>query len=69
MKVLRKYLFHIQNSVFEGELTSSEFKTLKNEIQKIELEQTDSIIYYKITSIKAIKKENVNIDSSKYIIL
>ena len=69
MKTLRKYLFHIQNSVFEGELTSIEFKTLKSEIQMIDLEQTDSIIYYKISSTKAVKKENVNANITNYIII
>ena len=29
MKVLRKYMFHVQNSVFEGELTASKFNELK----------------------------------------
>lgn len=29
MKILRKYLFHIQKSVFEGTLTPKKFKDLQ----------------------------------------
>ena len=29
MKVLRRYMFHVQKSVFEGELTPAKFNELK----------------------------------------
>ena len=32
MKILRRYLFHIQKSVFEGTLTPKQFSTLKEEL-------------------------------------
>ena len=35
MKILRKYLFHIQKSVFEGTLTPKQFSVLKEELHKV----------------------------------
>lgn len=34
LKIARKYLIWIQNSVLEGELTNSQFKKLKSEVKK-----------------------------------
>ena len=35
MKLLRRYLFHVQKSVFEGELTPATYKKLTKELEKI----------------------------------
>ena len=35
MKLLRRYLFHVQESVFEGELTPAAYKKLTKELEKI----------------------------------
>lgn len=35
MKILRKYLFHIQKSVFEGTLTPKQFSVLKEGLNKV----------------------------------
>ena len=32
LKILRKYLFHVHNSVFEGELTDKQKKELENQL-------------------------------------
>lgn len=45
MKILRKYLFHVQKSVFEGNLTPTQFKRLKEELKKINGEG-DSVFFY-----------------------
>ena len=45
MKVLRKYMFHVQNSVFEGELTPSKFNELKVKLDKI-INPDDAILFY-----------------------
>lgn len=47
IKTLRKYMKWVQNSVFEGELTESEYEKMKSEIEK-HSEKGDSIIIYKI---------------------
>lgn len=45
MKILRKYLFHVQKSVFEGNLTPTQFKRLKEELKKINREE-ESVFFY-----------------------
>lgn len=50
MKLCREYLIHVQNSVFEGEITSANFKELLSRINKIIQVDTDSIIVYELWS-------------------
>lgn len=45
-KIARKYLFHIQKSVFEGELTSSQVERLKKEISDTVDKEKDFVIIY-----------------------
>lgn len=56
MKILRKYLYHIHNSVFEGEITDSDLKKLKEEVNKV-LSIYDKLIIYKLSSSKVLKKD------------
>lgn len=52
-KVLKKYLFRFQNSVFEGELTPSKYKQLLNELNSIiDTHSDDKILIYKLLSKK-----------------
>ncbi|MEZ3145499.1 CRISPR-associated endonuclease Cas2 [Halobaculum sp. MBLA0143] len=44
-KLLRRYLEHIQNSVFHGELTEGQLATVKGEIRD-ELEPDDSLYVF-----------------------
>ncbi|MEJ5350839.1 MAG: CRISPR-associated endonuclease Cas2 [Melioribacteraceae bacterium] len=50
LKYLRQHLNWVQNSVFEGELTESEFEKIKHGIKEIINEKLDSIIYYTFES-------------------
>lgn len=50
LKYLRQHLNWVQNSVFEGELTESEFEKIKYGIKDIINEKLDSIIYYTFES-------------------
>ena len=45
MKCLRQYLFHIQNSVFEGTLTPKQFYELETKLSGL-IEGEDSVIFY-----------------------
>lgn len=59
LKLCRRYLNWIQNSVFEGEITEVKLKELKiraNEIMKIE---EDSLIIFKSRDEKWLEKEIV----------
>lgn len=59
MKILRRYLFHIQKSVFEGALTPKQFNLLKEELKK-EAAESDSIIFYFSYNEKQIYKVDFN---------
>lgn len=46
LKICRKYLHWVQNSVFEGELTEAQLERLKTELKTTINEEEDSIIIY-----------------------
>ena len=46
-KICKKYLTHVQNSVFEGELTKSQLESLKNELDRWIRQNVDSVIIFK----------------------
>ena len=46
LKLLRKYLNWVQNSVFEGELTISEVKEIKTNIKELISKKDDMVIIY-----------------------
>ncbi len=61
MKILRKYLFHVQKSVFEGNLTPKQFRCLKEELNRIKAED-DSVIFYISYNEKQIYKYDLDGD-------
>lgn len=56
-KTCKKYLIHIQNSVFEGELLESQAIKLKAELDQYIREDKDSVILFKSRSQKWLDKE------------
>ncbi len=56
-KTCKKYLVHIQNSVFEGELLESQAIKLKAELDEYIREEKDSVILFKSRSQKWLEKE------------
>ena len=50
LKTSRKYLFWVQNSVFEGEITKANYVKLKAELKKIIDENYDSILFYTVNA-------------------
>ncbi|MGG3739061.1 CRISPR-associated endonuclease Cas2 [Aeribacillus pallidus] len=46
LKIARKYLHWVQNSVFEGEISQANYKKLKIELQNIMNPDEDSVIFY-----------------------
>ena len=60
-KACKKYLVHIQNSVFEGELSPAQLKALKIEISKLIREDCDSLIIFKNRQAKWLDKEFLGI--------
>ena len=56
-KTCKKYLVHIQNSVFEGELLDSQAIKLKSELDRYIREDKDSVILFKSRSSRWLEKE------------
>ncbi len=61
MKICRKYLTHVQKSVFEGLITEGKYDRLRSELKKVADVETDSIKVYKITSTKFTTKEELGL--------
>lgn len=59
LKLCRRYLNWIQNSVFEGEITEVKLKELKLCSLKIMNPETDSLIIFKARQEKWLEKEIV----------
>ncbi len=64
MKTCREYLNHIQNSVFEGEVSKSKLEEMKSKIKKIINKEEDSIIIYYLYFDKYSKKEIMGKDKN-----
>ena len=56
-KIARKYLHHIQKSVFEGDITPSRLEKLKKEILKVVDRDRDSVIIYILREDVKLKRE------------
>ena len=65
LKLCRKYLNWIQNSVFEGEITEVKLKELAHSAKQIMDEETDSIILFKSRDEKWLDKEIVGVERSR----
>jgi len=61
LKIARKYLNWVQNSVLEGEITESKFLKLKIELKKIIYEKEDSIIFYIMRTTKYSEREIIGV--------
>lgn len=64
LKICKKYLNHIQKSVFEGNITELKLRNLKNELSEFILPQYDSVIIYHLDSVKYAKKEQLGMVQS-----
>lgn len=60
-KICDKYLFHIQKSVYEGEITEKNLSKLKNILQKTVDPSCDSVIIFKFNSFQYAKRESIGI--------
>lgn len=62
LKICRKYLNWVQNSVFEGEITKANFVKLKRELESIMNEEEDSVILYTFRTQKYSNREIMGIE-------
>ncbi len=65
LKIARKYLTWVQNSVLEGEITEAKFIKLKYELKNIIKEDEDSIIFYIFRTKLYTKRETMGKEKGK----
>ncbi|PIQ10823.1 MAG: CRISPR-associated endonuclease Cas2 [Ignavibacteriales bacterium CG18_big_fil_WC_8_21_14_2_50_31_20] len=56
LKTCRKFLFWVQKSVFEGELTKTQFNDLKNQLTKVIDKKVDMVLFYEIRNTDVVNK-------------
>ena len=61
MKICRKYLNHLQNSVFEGNITEAKLTRLKGEIKNVIDVKTDFVCIFRMDSTRYISKEQIGV--------
>jgi CRISPR-associated protein Cas2 len=65
LKLCRRYLNWIQNSVFEGELTDIKLKQLLYEAGEIMVKEKDSIIIFKSRQEKWLEKQVIGMEKNE----
>lgn len=65
LKLCRKYLHWIQNSVFEGEITEVKLKELLLKARAIIKQEEDSVLVFKSRDEKWLEKEIVGQEKNK----
>jgi len=61
LKTARKYLYWVQNSVFEGEISDANFVKLRSELSKKIHADEDSILFYTFRTTKYSDREIMGI--------
>ncbi|MCS3635995.1 CRISPR-associated protein Cas2 [Salinibacter ruber] len=59
LKIFRRYLTWVQNSVFEGELTEAQYAKLKGEAEELMDSETDSVIFWNLRAEEYCDKETL----------
>lgn len=65
LKICRRYLNWVQNSVFEGELTEARLKALKLHLKKMMNQEEDAVLIYRFREQKYIKREILGQDKNR----
>jgi len=64
LKICRKYLNWVQNSVFEGEITQANLKKLKHELSSKMDKNEDSLIIYTFANMRYSKREVIGLEKN-----
>lgn len=63
-RICKKYLTHVQKSVFEGEMTPAKLASLKKELKNWIRKDEDSLIVFKSSNKKWLQKEFWGMDEA-----
>ena len=69
MKTCRKYMVHVQKSVFEGNVTEAKLEKLKKDLQKILHTDEDSVCIYRASNLTYLKKEQIGVTNDNSFII
>lgn len=61
VKVGRKYLTWVQNSVLEGELSRVQYERLKAEVKRVIDAAEDSVLFYRLRSEEWLERDSVGV--------
>ena len=61
LKICRKYLNWVQNSVLEGEISAANLKKLKLELKRTINEDEDSVIFYTLRTTRYSERQTMGI--------
>lgn len=64
-KICKKYLIHIQNSVFEGNINLANIEMLKCELKQYIRKDMDSVILFTSRDEKWLSKEFIGVEDDK----
>lgn len=59
LKIFRRYMTWIQNSVFEGEMTDAQFQRLQAEAKALMNPGEDSVIFYELGNEKYLERTSL----------
>lgn len=61
LKISRRYLTWVQNSVLEGELTEATFRSMLIELKQVISEDEDSLLFYILGSQKYAERKSIGV--------
>ncbi len=61
MKICKKYLHHVQKSVFEGMITEAKLRELQGELEKCVQVDQDAICVYRLNSLRFASKTQIGV--------
>ena len=61
-KYMKRYLPHVQNSVFEGELTEAKLEIMKSGLRKIMDENVDSVLIWAIRDARWAGRQTLGVE-------
>ncbi len=65
LKICRKYLYWVQRSVFEGEMTKSQFLAIKSELLSVMNKKEDSVIFYVMRNKEVLQKKILGVEKNE----